>query len=280
MDRKFSDEVIGLGAVYVRVPSCDELVEKLKADKEFLAAVRGKLGDGDDEREKSFGSTEFPEALYSEEEMLKYKAVADLLGVRICDLTADEKQLLVSSEYKCSVDEAFKERTEYTHEKIEEIRNRMPKDGDKIAEVLKSRISVYPTFYDFDLFCHYALKPYSEIYFSEFDETFTEAMFDRFTDFGANYDKAFLDMMKRFRNMIRTSNEKESAKLESFIIKYVNPLRRYFAAVCKLESKIVNSLPDSVSGPEVEYFAPAEGIYFSYSFLHSLVFANYYKDLK
>lgn len=43
MDRKFSDEVIGLGAVYVRVPSSDELVEKLKEDKEFLDAVRGEL---------------------------------------------------------------------------------------------------------------------------------------------------------------------------------------------------------------------------------------------
>ena len=43
MDRKFSDEVIGLGAVYVRVPSSDELVEKLKGDKEFLEAVRGDL---------------------------------------------------------------------------------------------------------------------------------------------------------------------------------------------------------------------------------------------
>ena len=279
MDRKFSDEVIGLGAVYVRVPSCDELVEKLKGDKEFLKAVRGKLGDGDDEREKSFGSTEFPEALYSEEEMLKYKAVADLLGVRICDLTADEKRLLVSSEYKCSVDEAFKKRTEYTHEEIEEISNRMPKDGNKIAKVLKSRISVYPTFYDFDLFCNYALTPYSEIYFSEFDETFTEASFDRLTDFGANYEKAFLDMMKRLRDRMRTNDKKEFDKVENFIVRFVNPLRRYFAAVCKLEPKIVNGLPNDDRTPEVEWLNPNE-IFFGYSFLHSIVIMNYYKNFE
>lgn len=279
MDRKFSDEVIGLGAVYVRVPSSDELVEKLKGDKEFLAAVRGKLGDGDDEREKSFGSTEFPEALYSEEEMLKYKAVADLLGVRICDLTADEKRLLVSSEYKCSVDEAFKERTEYTHEEIEEIRNRMPKDGDKIAEVLKSRISVYPTFYDFELFYNYALKPYSYIDFSEFREYFTEAMFDRLTDFGANYEKAFLDMMNRLRDGMRTNGKKEFDKVENFIVRFVNPLRRYFAAVCKLEPKIVNGLPNDDRTPEVEWLNPNE-ISFGYSFLHSIVIMNYYKNFE
>lgn len=45
MDRKFSDEVIGLGAVYVRVPSSDELVEKLKGDKEFIDAVKGERGE-------------------------------------------------------------------------------------------------------------------------------------------------------------------------------------------------------------------------------------------
>ena len=74
MDRKFSDEVIGLGAVYVRVPSSDELVEKLKGDKEFLDTVRGDLAKKVEELEKRVKALE-PEPSKELQDLSKWTGI-------------------------------------------------------------------------------------------------------------------------------------------------------------------------------------------------------------
>lgn len=238
-----------------------------------------------------------PELEYTEEEKLRYGAVAELLGCRICDLTEAERTFLVSAEWaeEVSHSASYSYPISRYFEQIREIVQTYYSQYEKeIYDNLAKRTSVVfrksPTEYKaLDITTGKMKLYYEDLESTEVGNAKQASIentiivtgqalnFLRFEDehkhfaveFGADYEKTILTPLNKLEAKL---NGSDAQKVRDVIERYINPLRRYFEALCKLEYKLLDIVDVSTESPYLIYFVKHSDIYSTLSFIHQLIF--------
>ncbi|BDE81779.1 head-tail connector protein [Porphyromonas somerae] len=212
-----------------------------------------------------------PEPEYTEEEIAKYSAVAQFLGVRICDLTDAERKWLASTEYAYLQEDRTREDFEQQMSIYTDIiQYNFEEKADELIDTLKKRLEVVPLIDGVTMFMDYCFKEHSSLA----KESYSHYI-DVYTTFGATYEKHVDGFITRLRDALK-ENEKELAKLNLFVRGFVLPLKRYFEALCKYELKAYDAQgqPDDQSINETLGWS---GWYYRGSIIHQLIFYQHYK---
>lgn len=211
-----------------------------------------------------------PEPEYTEEEIAKYKAVAQFLGVRICDLTDAERKWLASTEYAYCQDRTHEDFEYLMMDYIEHIRNEFEEKADELLDTLKKRIEVVPLIVDVGMFIDYSFSTHRD-----YSNDSHRPYIDVYTTFGATYEKHVDGFITRLRDALK-ENEKELAKLNLFVRGFVLPLKRYFEALCQYELKAYDAQGQS-GDQSIDEMLGWSGLFYRGSIIHKLIFYSYYK---
>lgn len=211
-----------------------------------------------------------PEPEYTEEEIARYSAVAQFLGVRICDLTDAERKWLTTTEYAYLQDGKYANLEYSLSRYIENIRDVFEENADELIYTLKKRVAILPLIDDKGFITDYFFNQYASC-----SKEYVRHYIDVYTTFGATYEKHVDGFITRLRDALK-ENEKELAKLNLFVRGFVLPLKRYFEALCKYELKAYDAQgqPDDQSINELLGWG---GLYYRGSIIHQLIFYQYYK---
>lgn len=211
-----------------------------------------------------------PEPEYTEEEIAKYSAVAQFLGVRICDLTDAERKWLASTEYAYCQDRTHEDFEQQMSIYTEIIQNNFEEKAGELLDTLKKRLEVVPLIDDVTIFMDYSFKEHSH-----FNKKYYSPYIDVYTTFGATYEKHVDGFITRLRDTLK-ENDKELAKLDGFMDGFVLPLKRYFEALCQYELKAYDAQGQS-GDQSIDEILGWRGLYYIGSIIHQFIVYNYYK---
>lgn len=245
-----------------------------------------------------------PEPEYTEEEKLKYGAVAELLGCRICDLTDAERAFLASTEWAGKVTHSkgySLPNNYYFNESQKIVQTHYSQYEKEIYDNLARRTSVVfrktPVNYqEIDVRTGKMIPYYEDLESTGHESVnyvniecvclITDSVLNILkeddkckhlvVDFGVDYEKTILDPLNKLTLKLKGS---DAADVRNIIEYYISPLRRYFEALCKLEYKLF----DMVDGTEEDYLAyfhKEKGIYCDMSFVQNLIFIYFGLDKK